>query len=320
MKLFFATFLFLVILTSLSPLVCMASILYESYNTGDNKSELLFEDYWYGQTFTTEETHKISSIKIKAYKDVIPTPNDLIVRIKATQNGLPIGPVLTSGQIDANSFSNTPTWYEIPLTEYTLNADTQYAILLGCPEGGVGSWVYLRGKTSSDYLGGTEIFSDNGGNNWEIFSTRDLMFEVRAKASESGSVGCTVKLSICGNGEKETGEDCDNNDLSGQTCQSRGFSSGALKCDIDCTFDTSQCSSGGGGGMSGGQLNLPAKISPLIPEAQIMDVNKDSKIDILDFNVLMINWGASGTNVADFNGDSIVDIFDFNSLMIYWTI
>jgi uncharacterized protein (DUF1786 family) len=51
-----------------------------------------------------------------------------------------------------------------------------------------------------------------------------------------------------------------------------------------------------------------------------MDVNKDSKIDILDFNVLMVNWGASGTNAADFNGDSIVDIFDFNSLMIYWTI
>ena len=76
---------------------------------------------------------------------------------------------------------------------------------------------------------------------------------------------------------------------------------------------------GGGGGMSG-ELNLPAKISSLTPEAQIMDVNKDSKIDILDFNVLMVNWGASGTNAADFNGDSIVDIFDFNSLMIYWTI
>ncbi|MCX6759618.1 MAG: hypothetical protein NT012_03600 [Candidatus Nealsonbacteria bacterium] len=59
--------------------------------------------------------------------------------------------------------------------------------------------------------------------------------------------------------------------------------------------------------------------SPLSSEAQRVDANKDNKIDIFDFNILIVNWGTvvSG-NVADFNGDGVVDLFDLNSLMIYW--
>lgn len=53
--------------------------------------------------------------------------------------------------------------------------------------------------------------------------------------------------------------------------------------------------------------------------AQKVDANKDDKIDVSDFNILMANWGKTGTNVADFNGDNKVDIFDFNALMINWS-
>jgi len=71
--------------------------------------------------------------------------------------------------------------------------------------------------------------------------------------------------------------------------------------------------SGGGGGSY-------APPSPLSAAAQKVDANKDGKIDVLDFNSLMINWGnTSSGNIADFNGDGKVDIFDFNMLMINWT-
>ena len=51
------------------------------------------------------------------------------------------------------------------------------------------------------------------------------------------------------------------------------------------------------------------------------DANLDGKVDIFDFNALMINWGAIlAGNIADFNDDNLVDIFDFNSLMINWTV
>lgn len=50
------------------------------------------------------------------------------------------------------------------------------------------------------------------------------------------------------------------------------------------------------------------------------DTNNDGKVDILDFNALIVNWGAGGGNsVADFNKDGKVDIFDFNFLMAHWS-
>jgi len=81
------------------------------------------------------------------------------------------------------------------------------------------------------------------------------------------------------------------------------------------TTNTTTTSSGGGGGGSS-----QAYISPLSGVAQKIDANKDGKIDVLDFNTLMINWGKTeSSNVADFNSDGKVDIFDFNLLMINWT-
>ena len=72
------------------------------------------------------------------------------------------------------------------------------------------------------------------------------------------------------------------------------------------------------GSTSGGVTTPPT--SPLSAAAQKVDANKDGKIDVLDFNILMVNWGkTTANNVADFNGDSKVDIFDFNMLMINWT-
>lgn len=50
------------------------------------------------------------------------------------------------------------------------------------------------------------------------------------------------------------------------------------------------------------------------------DINKDNKIDIFDFNLIMVNWGNSPTNLAaDLDKNGKVDIFDFNLLMVNWT-
>jgi DNA/RNA endonuclease YhcR with UshA esterase domain len=52
---------------------------------------------------------------------------------------------------------------------------------------------------------------------------------------------------ICGNNIKEIGEQCDGVDLDNQTCFSKGFVGGILTCGSSCTFDVSNCSSGGNG-------------------------------------------------------------------------
>ncbi len=48
--------------------------------------------------------------------------------------------------------------------------------------------------------------------------------------------------SPCGNGTIEGGEECDGDDLGGETCQSLGEGGGILGCDpLGCYFDASQC-------------------------------------------------------------------------------
>ena len=76
------------------------------------------------------------------------------------------------------------------------------------------------------------------------------------------------------------------------------------------TAEVAPAPSGGGGGGGGGGTPTPT-VSQL----------NDNKIDVLDFNSLMVHWGETGTsNIADFNEDNKVDVFDFNYLMIYWTV
>lgn len=55
----------------------------------------------------------------------------------------------------------------------------------------------------------------------------------------------------CGNGSREGTEQCDGSDLGGQTCQTRGYDSGTLRCSSSCTFDESECATGGGGPVCG---------------------------------------------------------------------
>jgi hypothetical protein len=87
---------------------------------------------------------------------------------------------------------------------------------------------------------------------------------------ESGTLGCqgdclafsTSSCFTCGNAVKERVEACDASDFGGETCQSFGFSSGALICSAACQVSTANCvameseggvpGSGAGGGSAGG--------------------------------------------------------------------
>lgn len=61
-------------------------------------------------------------------------------------------------------------------------------------------------------------------------------------ADISDYLNATIKISICGNDIIEGGEDCEGEDLNGETCESIGYGPGTLACDIACSFDTYSCS------------------------------------------------------------------------------
>jgi len=77
--------------------------------------------------------------------------------------------------------------------------------------------------------------------------------------------------------------------------------------------------SGGGGGNSGGGGG--GYVPPATPPAtNPADFNNSGTVDILDFNILIMNWGSTSATKAtgDANGDKKVDIFDFNILITNW--
>ncbi len=73
---------------------------------------------------------------------------------------------------------------------------------------------------------------------------------------------------------------------------------------------------GGGGGGGGGLLIQPLG---MLTTGKGGDTNNDGKVDLLDFNAVMVNWGKTGANLADLSGDGVVDILDFNLVMVNWS-
>jgi len=66
-------------------------------------------------------------------------------------------------------------------------------------------------------------------------------FSQNILADTTSAVTFTVKISVCGNDEKEYGEECDGDEFGGITCGGLGYSSGTLTCTDACEYDTSQC-------------------------------------------------------------------------------
>ncbi len=63
----------------------------------------------------------------------------------------------------------------------------------------------------------------------------------RAFAASNAVVNATTQISVCGNGIKEDGEQCDGSDFGGATCTYLGFTGGALSCSPSCEYNTSNC-------------------------------------------------------------------------------
>ena len=78
---------------------------------------------------------------------------------------------------------------------------------------------------------------------------------------------------------------------------------------------TAPATSSGGGGGGGSITTTPTTDTG---SSLIGDINLDGKVDILDFNALLVHWGQTGSNIAaDINHDGVVDILDFNALIIH---
>jgi len=154
--------------------------LYEYYNTGDDSSYPVYGVYWRAQTFTVGATgHTVSSVKLKLWR--FGNPETVMVSIRATDgSGHPTGSDLTSGTINGNMLADAfpGQWYEIALVEYSLSANTKYAIVVRALSGNTNNYAnWNADRSSSTYAGGNIEYSSNSGGTWGSGSS-DAIFEV----------------------------------------------------------------------------------------------------------------------------------------------
>lgn len=71
---------------------------------------------------------------------------------------------------------------------------------------------------------------------------------------------------------------------------------------------------GGGGG--GGPIT-----QPFLPECliRVADFNRDCRVDLTDFSILLHSWGIPKNPIADINKDGRVDLVDFSIMLYWWT-
>jgi hypothetical protein len=175
--------------------------LYEYYNTGDDGIDAVYATRWMGQTFTVGAVgHTVTSVKLKLARNVDWPPGTVTVSIRETVGGLPTGGDLTVGTTNGDTLPVSPTyeWREIALTEYTLSANTKYAIVIRIAGGTASYKVNWRLDLSSPtYDGGNLTYSTDGGGTWFSVTSEDFMFEVWGNplaAKPKGTIAIHAKI------------------------------------------------------------------------------------------------------------------------------
>lgn len=74
-----------------------------------------------------------------------------------------------------------------------------------------------------------------------VFLVADFFILAENISADSEAVTMTVKILVCGDGVREGWEECDNDDLGGQSCVSLGYGGGTLSCAPACEFNIFQC-------------------------------------------------------------------------------
>jgi uncharacterized membrane protein YgcG len=87
---------------------------------------------------------------------------------------------------------------------------------------------------------------------------------------------------------------------------------------------------GGGGAGGGGGLTLGGEETKTVSKkitskktlsarANGTDINGDGKVNLVDFSILLYNWGRPKISKVDLNGDNVVDLRDFSIMLYWWT-
>lgn len=146
---------------------------YESYEIKDSYLEPFYDLNQTGQTFTPQQAHTITSIKLLLSK--VGTPPTCYFDIKAVDaNHKPTGSPLCSGSMAGADIVGTSwataAWEEITLGDGApLDADIEYFIVARCPDGDASNRANIVRTNTDKYPRGLFGVSGDGGSTWLLY-------------------------------------------------------------------------------------------------------------------------------------------------------
>ncbi len=192
------------------PAIAATPALHEYLNTGgDADSTSVYGVTYLAEQFTSEATaHSVTSIRLNLKR--VGSPGTMIVSLRNASAGLPTGIDLAYGYLNGSAISTAYTWYEITLnTEYALSASTQYAVVIGAPNGTVTDYISWYNDSGGGLANAVGSSSTNGGITWVDGSPKDYLFEIWGNTVMS-VVGANVFTNYLVNGDMLITAECIN--------------------------------------------------------------------------------------------------------------
>jgi len=114
---------------------------------------------------------------------------------------------------------------------------------------------------------------DDGTYNYQTYA-KDRAGNWNQTEGRSVVVSTGVSATNCGNGVKEGTEECDTGEFGGESCSSKGYRGGNLRCTVDCKIDASSCS-----GLRPSQRPSPVAKPEPTPEPEVEEVEEEEEVE-----------------------------------------
>ncbi len=151
-----------------------------SYIVNDDNFSQQMGLTWTGQTFLNVFTTVAKTVRIKAFRTLL--PGNVTMSIRATVAGKPAGADLGLVTVDADLWTPTsPGVFQsfVFFPAVALSSSTTYAIVFRAPTGDGSNFTTWRSDaTAPGYTGGSNAFSTDGGVTWTLNTATDMMFQV----------------------------------------------------------------------------------------------------------------------------------------------
>lgn len=155
------------------------STIQEYLNTGgDANSADIYGDNICAMQFTSNATaHTVTSIRLNLLR--VGNPGTVTVALRNAAAGVPSTTAnLTSGTLNGNNLGLAYAWREIDVTDISINASTQYAIIVSAENGDNANYVQWHLDSGGGLANAVASHSTDAGISWTSDTPADALFEI----------------------------------------------------------------------------------------------------------------------------------------------